>query len=422
MPSPIGAMTELAEAVYPDDASILRDDLSPPGPSVFTYTILAELQRSLYTRAPATAQFQRATEALSDEPDLALFRHVEGQLDPMVFCEGTGSRYSLSGLVGSILLAAAQRIYYLRMEYSKPSFVRTVLENYEELLRAGRGEAVRAYSVIGFTGIKLGDSAQVQTPWGTLRAATDDVLVPAPTFVRATAVLSGPRLTAVTISRDNEPVSPPVDQQALAISQRARQLLPLAFALATIDGPRCAPMAVFETTLTPILPVYSFSLPGMHLRPQQVIEPTANELRAAEDWSRRLEQEHEDNLQVAERRIVSAIAERFDKADSLIDAVIAWESIVGTRTETVFRVTAALTRLLEADPTKRSDFRQSLSKIYDTRSRVVHGELVDPANIASASDDAINIGLRTLRELYSRTPDWRAVKSGDRADRIILGE
>jgi hypothetical protein len=132
------------------------------------------------------------------------------------------------------------------------------------------------------------------------------------------------------------------DQQWVRFIERSRLLLPLAFALATIDGQRCAPMAAFETILLPVTQYNAFSLPGMYLLPQPAVKPSDRELSLAEDWSRRLDQEHEDSLQVAERRIVSAIAQRFDRSDSLIDAVTAWESMVGTRTETVFRVTAAL--------------------------------------------------------------------------------
>ena len=57
----------------------------------------------------------------------------------------------------------------------------------------------------------------------------------------------------------------------------------------------------------------------------------SEQLSEIEEWTHRLERHH-DTFQVAAKRIVSAIAQRSDRSDALIDAVIAWESIVGTRT------------------------------------------------------------------------------------------
>ena len=64
-----------------------------------------------------------------------------------------------------------------------------------------------------------------------------------------------------------------------------------------------------------------------------------------EDWARRIASVHLPSINVAARRTVSAIAHRTEKADALIDAVTAWENLVGTESEVTFRVTAALAKL-----------------------------------------------------------------------------
>ena len=147
----------------------------------------------------------------------------------------------------------------------------------------------------------------------------------------------------------------------------------------------------------------------------------SEQLVEIEEWTHRLERHH-DTFQVAAKRIVSAIAQRSDMSDALIDAVIAWESIVGTRTETVFRVTAALAKLLEQESSRRMALRKELNKIYDVRSRVVHGELVNSLHVWEAADRAIDVCLRALGAFFSRPEDWLTAKSSERADRLILEE
>ena len=88
----------------------------------------------------------------------------------------------------------------------------------------------------------------------------------------------------------------------------------------------------------------------------------------------------------------------------------------------MFRVTAALAKLLEQESSRRAALRKELGKIYDVRSRVVHGELVNSLDVWEAADRAIDVCLRALRALFSRPEDWLTAKSSERADRLILEE
>ena len=95
-----------------------------------------------------------------------------------------------------------------------------------------------------------------------------------------------------------------------------------------------------------------------------------------------------------------------DRSISLIDALIAWENLVGTTSEVTFRVTVALAKPLEPDPTKRRDLRKELAKIYDIRSRVVHGATVEASVIDKACSDAIDIAVCALHICYRRGREW----------------
>ena len=88
---------------------------------------------------------------------------------------------------------------------------------------------------------------------------------------------------------------------------------------------------------------------------------------------------------MAARRLVSAISLRTDRADALIDAVMVWENLVGTTTETSFRVTAALAKLNENDRSGRRDVQKKLQSLYSLRSRVVHGDEADLSKVDEAA-------------------------------------
>ena len=113
---------------------------------------------------------------------------------------------------------------------------------------------------------------------------------------------------------------------------------------------------------------------------------------------------------------------RTDLVDRLVDAVIAWENLVGADGETTFRVTAALAKLLEDEPAKRSTLVRQLKKVYSLRSDVVHGEAVDPDKLKDASGVALDYGISSLRRLYMKGPEWLTLDSTKRADRLLLEE
>lgn len=420
--STVTALTALAVAAY----------ASPPQPlpDYFQYMqsddpVLDWLSASAYQSLPsALPEMQGALDAITSDPDLSDLRQAkEGELDLFISTPRGGSRQNPEAILHALVASARQQIGLRHLDNTESAFVRLVLEGYEELLHALAGEPVRAYTVVGFAGVTLPQEAQVQTPWGVLRAAP-----PAQPTVRAfasglhmptTVFLMSPELLPVTLTREAEPAAPGVLDEARRTE--IQMLLPLAFALATAGGTPCAPVATFETSLVPFKSGlgWSSTVPWMPLRPAP--EPSVSEREAVESWSHTLVQREAPNLEISIKRTLSSISGRRDPSDSLIDAVTAWESVVGTRSETVFRVTAALAKLLEADSTARAELRKRLAKIYDVRSRVVHGDLVEVGDVASAAADATSVSLRTLAALFERGDDWLAMKASERSDRLILG-
>jgi hypothetical protein len=416
--SPIIALTELAEAAY-----ALSDPVAHPEtiPAVWGGPTGRPERWQLVSIATRLCgqQLSRAIEVLTKSSDLAIFNRSDEGIDPALVYPGGSFRAPFEEFVISLLSSAAQRFYYLRQEMTAMSFVRTVIENYEEMTNIALGEPMRGHALVGFTGIEIADGDQIAMPWGTLRPTPKDFQIGFGVN-STTAILAIPCICKVRISKEPYPIQLAPHDVITPYVTRARIVIPLAFALATGRETRCAPMPTFDTTLLPIMETNSFRSPESYLPAQPMKSPSLLELRRAEEWAQRLEENQSDSLQIAQGRIVSAIAQRTDKADALIDALIAWESLVGTRTETVFRVTAALARLLESGYPGRTALRKSLGKVYDVRSRVVHGDSVRDEDIRSAADEAIDIGLRTLKILYERSDDWLVMNSSERADRLIL--
>ena len=79
-------------------------------------------------------------------------------------------------------------------------------------------------------------------------------------------------------------------------------------------------------------------------------------------------------MDVAARRMISAMAERKDSADALVDLVIVWENLFGSRQgEPTLRVSAALGWLLGSSAEEREAISSRAARLYSLRSDIVHG-------------------------------------------------
>jgi hypothetical protein len=423
MSNPISALTELAiEAVGLEPDPMFAEHLRISTAD----SILQELLGLSLLQPNKLVSYKAARQALTDDPDMATVIPIEGQADPMFMTVAGGSRASLDLLLNGLIVNSIRLLRVTGVDITDNSLTRSVLEGYEELKRAVRGEQVRSYVVRGLAGITLAKDTSVNTPWGVIRGIepSEDwrTILPYSPFVhQSTALLVTPVLTAVAISREANPQGVISDQQYLDDLMKQRILTPLLFACLSPEGARRAPIITFETLLTPFVQSFGYSTP-YNVSPFVAAAPVEKgDVKKLEGLAKNFSDLYHDNLQIPSTRIVSAISQRIDKVDALIDAVTAWEGLVGTRSETVYRVTASLANLLEKDPQKRQAFRKSLEEVYEIRSRVVHGNVVDQGEVAKKSDIAIDIAIRAVLELYDRGGDWLGIKSEERSGRLLLG-
>lgn len=419
------ALKELALAAAQDvlerRSSPLDDDLVER---------LANVTNLRFMEHPA---FEQAALELIRDPALGPFLPWGDQPDPYVLLPGregslpgeVGSRIDFSLLVLGLVDNARRLQVAQQTEGNEDALVRAVLSNYEEVKRAGRGEEIRCFAVRGLAGISLPDGARIETPWGEIKGVNLDSsryrTLDRGRRPSTTATLVTPERIRVFISRDEEPEFPEPGPSPLASTDRAAMLTPLLFALWSVDSSPIGPIITFESVLYPFSNGVGFSYPPPPA--SSFIETRAigpGDIKPLEELAATLWESHHDSANLAVVRTVQAISGRSDRSDALIDAVIAWENLVGTRLQTARRVSRALTCLAEPAVEKRGTFCDELRRVYDVRSRVVHGEVVDPQAAEEAGQRAIEVSLRAILELYHRGGDWLSISSSERAERLTV--
>ncbi len=365
-----------------------------------------------------------ASRLLADEPDLLPLFKDRPEL--MVVHEGLGVPATPAQLIASTFTAALEEMYYLGLPENETEYQHLVVKNLTALKIAAGGRQVELYEVVGLTGVELPAGRVLATPWGQLRGVKRRGLEYGglEQFVRAiTLVLCVPRHVSIPI------VPPPVPQIPIGPWKTSEEsqvlgLLALAFVLASIDAQRVAPMAVWSTTVPPFASGGGYSVRSPLV--PATLRPTLEESGCSqvEDWCRLLEERRHlrPGTSIAGARLVSAVTGRTDLVDRLVDAVVAWENLVGAEGETTFRVTGALAKLIEDDPSKRAALARRLKGIYTLRSRAVHGAEVDQNKLKDAVGDAVDFGIAGLRRLYAKDPEWLKLDSTMRANRLLLEE
>ncbi len=126
-------------------------------------------------------------------------------------------------------------------------------------------------------------------------------------------------------------------------------------------------------------------------------------------------------LDVALSRMIRVASERRDPVDALIDAVVAWENMLGSKAETTFKVCAALAWLLEPeDEGERTALFSKAKKIYALRSDLVHGSVdADPNLAPEYAQEALTMAVWAFRRIHADTT-LKELRSSSRSERLLM--
>jgi Apea-like HEPN len=379
----------------------------------------------LFRERQQNPDYAYAALAISRDPRLAALLGPNGAGTFIRFDDGFGFRIQEATQVPEELVRAAARI---AVAQDAADTTRSLIDTLRCLLpdvrRLVAGESVDVRVITAFEGIGVESGRAVHTPWGIMRA-------PSPFELRLHPF--GEEEMPSAILETTAPIRMRLGEECndgFMASGRIHNIQndidPLRLAVNLAFGRGTPVRWLWQTTLAPLVGMGRFRGPPpvARLGPGPPRDPMTNE-EAIElhAWADRVAKRNDAALAVATRRTLSAMSERtFSAEDALIDAVIAWENLVGhgAPAEMTFRVTSALAILLEPDAHKRPPLRRELSKIYTLRSKVAHGSVVSVDDkLAEMRDRAIDVAIEAFRVLFHSHPSL--ISDRDRGMKLILG-
>lgn len=303
------------------------------------------------------------------------------------------------------------------------------------------GERVMVPTYVGLTGVKLADDVDLIGLRGIrLRRSTplDPGCLDGTTRVWTIAEVDTEvwhlhNNVQESHTHDDFPVIEPMQPEHREIVQAhhkgqadAVERLRFALLLSSETNAALATKAAFITTANPLLGAYAQLAGNLAHNASAVTltDPVAQQLNI---WLPALAK-MPDQLVLPMRRLLRAAAERNDVIDGLIDSVIAWEALFGANPEIKFQVTGAMAVLLEGgDMVRRAALKDELGKIYDMRSKFVHGsgDIGDKKLSADTVTDraarALTLGIAAFREVLKREDLLKIAESRLRSQKILLG-
>ena len=128
------------------------------------------------------------------------------------------------------------------------------------------------------------------------------------------------------------------------------------------------------------------------------------------------------NIQVATNRYISAINNRTDPTDALLDAVIGLENLFGQRSEISFAIANSVSRMLYDTYDERLFAFKELKEIYAARSTLVHGNTKNKKRLKvfEVSEKAVDFLGKSLMFIISKRPELIDCSSTERVRAIAL--
>jgi hypothetical protein len=420
-------LTKLAIDVYRSRNSMLPPDKFIPNLYLLSDPILSSAER--YSMLMFTMPDNFFEEIFKADKDLKnLTPSNEKENYAFVYTPFSGSRIDPKTFFSSLCGAAFMKMYFFGMEENEENFIISVLKGFNDFKNAIRTRKIEANIIHGVSNINLDNGLEIKTPWGIIKTAPKSILQNVP-FNH-----SKPIPSCIFIETISYPLSFDKADQVhhdeysdlrnkhpnLRNPNNIMSILPLAFAFASADSDNpIIPVFTWTTELLPFRTGFGYST---YLQfPQNIKKNNISSMKNdIEEWAFRINKEYTPKIDLAIKRIITSVTQRTDPSDSLIDAVMVWENILGTKTEVTFRITASMAKLLEKEPEKKEKTLETLKNIYDMRSRIVHGSIGNDDKIKKYVGPAIGYAIKLLKYSFERGKDWLEKDGAYRSKEILM--
>ena len=393
------ALLEMAQDYYP---SLL---LPQEERSSFDSMPFAVRQASLNFTHRGMATFQELLRP--GEPLRNLFPDDEPLLFAHSFMSRTGSGGPLhvNFLVPTLFMNGERRAWLLG-SMTRKNFLKAIeLELRDARLLAEGGEPTVPV-VVGLMPFEFPTSWRLQTPWGVLRAPNQWEQRWGPH--KADTVLEARMPMAIRRYDPTDAVDPGLKDfmKPMIDLGTSEERLRFALILSTAkDG--SPPLALGPVWWLIPSPLQMNSFRGGFPEPRssasQIKRSDSKEIR---NWLRLVDDGYNPQLDLAARRLLSALTTRTQPEDGLIDAMIALESLFGTgQGEISFRLSTAVSWLLENDSESRLKRQRQVNDLYAKRSKIVHGRHLEQVAAQTYRDEAVQIAAAAFRTLFSERPE-----------------
>jgi hypothetical protein len=359
---------------------------------------------------------------------------------------GSGGSFQLSLFADMVLqngwrVSSHQSAHPSLMEYATKG-----LDLVDVIRDAVNGRQVTITALVGITGLRLPENAVLDLPWGKLREVSDvdrQFIPPGLAGKLGTTAEDGRDVVIhyagdvvmelqvpykVKLGRMDPLVGQwPLDLTSSRFVEQRLETLRIALLLATSRAQRPSAIGTWRVFLNPLTQgVNAYWHDATQNRSLVAAALSEKEVKEWKDWVAVVDQGRVASVGVAIRRTLQAAAERPDPSDALVDAVIAWENLVGSRQgEPTLRVSAAMAWLLGSSANERQAVRRQVSELYNIRSDVVHGNrFLEPQEANQRRHEALDLTIRALRTLFKERPALLVdcKDSNERSLRLILDD
>ena len=392
-----------------------------------------------FFRHPMQADLQRA---VHEDADLGrMYPSDDGQLGRRgeVFNSlGRGGSVQ-SVMFGETMVRAAWDLALMTNDApALADLYEAVTESLAVLRSALAGDEAETRALISFTGFTTGGRS-ISTPWGPLRPIGDQERTEAPSMLEGAVSGTDAEGRSVTVNYAGEMVLDTTLPFAATVRESSSgddvhdwptfESLRGAQALRRrSDGIRLAVLLGVERPAgqwaTARFAWHWMADPTSHGRSMGWSDPKSSpgfmptELSSAEcevvaDWCELVETNWSSRVDIAVRRVLSAAQVRNDAADRLVDSVIAWENLFGTSEgEPRLRISSAMAWLLAETAAERSALQREIKRLYDDRSKIVHGGTFDEAEVAEKANRALELARSCLQVLFKDRPEILSLSDG----------